>query len=325
MKTKLKAFALFSILTSVCISAHPNQISLLSTRSQLAATDVQRVSLHVTVTDKNGGFVAGLRASDFQISIDKKLAQIVSAEYLDSPVSVGIVFDASGSMVGSSESKTAKTLAALRETLRQFMESGNPFNQYFLIAFNRKPQLLSDWTSEPATIVERFSGLNFYNRTTMYDACYLAVNKLQDGRHAKRALILVSDGQDNSSNYTFKQLKNYLQNTDVLLYSIDLATNPDISSIGVEGRGILDELSSVSGGRAFLARDGDSRKEKDVELAFEALATELRSQYTISVVASDLKIGKKFHEIKAKVNPPAGTIGSMKDLRVRTRKGFSAS
>jgi len=321
MKSTNKTIAFLLVITCVLITPSAKQRTQQVVASQ-ATSVAQPVTLHVTVTDKAGWFVAGLQAKDFEISVDKKLAQIVSAEHADSPFDIGIVVDLSGSMVGGSESKAAKALGVLRESLRQFVEAGNPSNQYFLIGFNRKPLLLSDWTSEPVTLAERFSGLKVYGQTAMYDACVLAIKKLQEGGNAKRALILVSDGQDNSSQYTFNQLRDSLRETNVLLYAIDLPTKYEASSNGVEGRDILDDLSATSGGRAYLTKEGDSRRDKDLGLSLEAIAKELRSQYTISIVASDSKASKKFYKIKVKVNSPAGP---MKDLKARTREGFYAS
>lgn len=323
MNTSCKAAVASLLACAVTIASTSHRPQPL-TSSQLPVSSEQRVTLNVTVTDKVGWFVAGLQGKDFEVSVDKKPAQIVSVDYADDPVSIGLVFDLSGSIAGSSESKAAKTLVVLRESLKQFVGSGHQENQYFLVAFNKKSQLLSDWTSEYASLVERFSGLDVYGHTAMYDAVHFAVNKLEEGRHAKRAIILVSDGQDNSSLYTFRKVRDSLRERNVLLYAIDLPTKYDASSMGAEGRDILDDLTATSGGRAFLTKEGDSRKEKDVGRSLEAIARELRSQYTISIVTKDSKAGKTLNRIKVKVSSPVGATGPMKELKARTREGFYA-
>lgn len=323
MDTSYKTIVLVTILIAHALTIVAQQ-SAQQSHSQVPPKNAEQVLLNVTVTDKAGGFVVGLKPEDFEISIDKKTAQVISLSNADSPVSVGIVFDSSGSMAGRSENKATKNFSVLRQALRQFLELSNHSNEYFLLGFNNKPQLLLDWTSEPLTIVDRFNDLHIYGSTALYDACYVAVNKVQNGRHAKRALVLISDGQDNISQYSFNELRELLRETDVLLYSMHFPIDPDLSSLGMEGLGILDELSSISGGRAFFTKGGTPLKLKDANTAFETIATELRSQYTVSIVPGVPSASKKWRKIRVKVNLPAGAPSQMKGLAARTRQGFYA-
>jgi Ca-activated chloride channel family protein len=279
----------------------------------------------VTVTDKAGGLVTGLTPNDFEVSVDKGSARVVSLSNADSPVSVGILLDSSGSMNQGSNLDTTSNFFALREALRHFLRSSNPANDYFLIGFNIKPQLLSDWTSDPATIIKNFDRLNVDGDTALYDACYLALDKLNSGRHAKRALILLSDGQDNYSKFTFKELRELLRESGVLLYSIYFQDHHDAgSTLGMEGAGVLQELSFLSGGKVFSDKDGTPLKLKDANPVFEIIAAELRNQYSLTIVPGEPMATRKWHKIKVKVNLSPKTQPKVKGLTVRVKEGFYA-
>lgn len=291
-------------------------------RIKLPPQTAEPVVLDVTVTDRSGGFLMGLKSDDFEVTIDKKPAQIVSLNQADSPVSVGFLLDSSGSASQQSSEQTAKTFLTLRDAIRHFLESSNQANDYFLMAFNTKPQLLADWTSDPAAIVDKFYGLRVSGNTALYDACYLAVDKLHGGRHEKRALVLVSDGMDNLSHYTFNQLRDLLRETNVLIYSINFQSDRVQGMLGEEGASILKDLSFISGGKPFSDIEGALLKLKHANAAFETIATELRNQYTLSIVPSEPLAPKKWHKIKVKVNLQRGGQPRVKGLSVRTREGF---
>lgn len=278
------------------------------------------IQLTVTVTNKNG-FVTGLNQNNFQISVDKLPARIVHFSNQDSPVSVGIVFDASGSTqrLGSEKGKQ-RNLSLVQQALARFLELSNKSNEYFLIGFSEQPQLLADWTSDATLIVEKLGGLKPWGNTALYDTCHVGIEKLQQGRHPRRALIVISDGQDNSSRYSFTNLRELIMETDILLYSI---TFPQSVSAGTpfsrEGQAILYELSSPTGGVSYVAANF---KQRDANEIFEAIATELRSQYAIVIEPVNLDNNKKWHKIRLKVYSPDESRPEMKHLSARTREGY---
>lgn len=323
MSMKYKTIGLLAVLITQALTITPSRQAAQQSQSTLSPTHIEPVLINVTVTNKAGEFVADLKPDDFEISIDKKPASIASLSKADSPVSVGIVLDSSESIVGHSETAVRRQFAVLREAVGRFLKSGHQSNEYFLIGFNVKPELLVDWSSDQLAIPEKFDGLPVRRNTALYDACYVAVDKLRSGRHTKRALIIMSDGLDNQSKYTFSQVQELLKETDVLLYSIYLAAEMG-SAMAIEGRGILEELSSLSGGRLFRRKDGIPLKPKDVNSAFEIIATELRSQYTLSLIPNGSSPGKKWRKIKVKLVPAATAPRQMQDLVVRTRQGFYA-
>jgi len=185
-----------------------------------------------------------------------------------------------------------------RDALSKFIQTSHDSDEYFLIAFNSRAQLLLDKTRDGNAVLDKLTFVETKNQTALYDACYLGVEKVQRGVHPKRALLLISDGQDNDSRYTFNELRKLLKESDVVLYGIGILSGSDAgSSMGMEGQGVLDELSSVSGGKAFFPRSASEM----TEIA-EQLSLELRHQYTIGFKLS-APPDQQFHSIKVKVAP----------------------
>lgn len=278
------------------------------------------IQLIVTVTNKQG-FVTGLGQDNFQIFVGKEPSKIVHFSNEDSPLSIGILFDASAS-IGKLESEkvSATRLSILQQALMRFFELSNKSNDYFLIGFSEKPQLLADWTSETKAVLDNLAGVKLIGNTALYDACYVGIDKLQHARHPRRALILISDGLDNNSRYSFYQLRELLRETGTLFYSVHLPTNVEPgTSLPLEGQAVLMELSAPSGGMAYAAT---VFKQRDANEILEAIATELRKQYVIGIELSGSYNAKKWHKIKLKVNPPANYPGELKNLSARTREGF---
>jgi hypothetical protein len=166
------------------------------------------ITLTVTVTDTYGRFVSGLDKKAFKIFDDKEEQQIEYFSDDDAPVSVGVVFDISGSMSGEKIRKA-------REALSRFIETSHDSDEYFLVAFNSRAQLLLDKTRDGDAVLNKLTFVQTRSNTALYDACYLGVEKVTRGTHAKRAILLISDGQDNDSRYTFSEVRRLLKESDV--------------------------------------------------------------------------------------------------------------
>jgi Ca-activated chloride channel family protein len=273
-------------------------------------TNTDLITFTVTVTDIYGRFVSGLSKNAFSIFDDKQQQEITYFSDDDSPVSVGVVFDVSGSMSGDKVRRA-------RDALAHFIQTSHDRDEYFLIAFNSRAQLLTDRTRDGNAILDKLTFVQTKNNTALYDACYLGVERVQRGTHTKRALLLISDGQDNNSRYTFNELRRALKESDVVLYSIGILGGSDVgSSLGMEGQGILDELSGVSGGKAFYPRGP-----AEMDDIFEQIALELRHQYSIGYRPGTFTNDGKWHRIKVKVNPPRG----LPRLFVRSKEGYYAT
>ena len=267
------------------------------------------ITLTVTVTDTYGRYVSGLSKNAFTVLDEKKPQEITYFSDDDSPVSVGVIFDVSGSMSGDKVRRS-------REALSRFIQTSHNSDEYFLIAFNSRAQLLLDKTRDGNSVLDKLTFIHTKNNTALYDACYLGVEKVQRGTHPKRALLLISDGQDNDSRYTFNELRRLLKESDVVLYAVGILGGNDAgSSLGMEGQGILDELANVSGGKAFFPRSA-----AEMDDIFEQIALELRHQYSIGYRPHNFTNDGKWRRIKVKVTPPRG----LPRLFVRSKEGYYA-
>jgi Ca-activated chloride channel family protein len=272
-------------------------------------TNTDLITFTVTVTDIYGRFVSGLGQNAFSIMDDKVPQDITFFSDEDSPVSVGILFDVSGSMSG-------EKVRRARDALGHFVQTSHDRDEYFLIGFNSRAQLLMDRTRDGNAVLDKLTFVQTKNNTALYDACYLGVERVQRGTHPKRALLLISDGQDNNSRYTFNELRRVLKESDVVLYAIGILGGSDVgSSLGMEGQGIMDELAGVSGGKAFYPRSN-----AEMDDIFEQIALELRHQYSIGYRPPNFTSDGKWHKIKVRVAPPRG----LPRLFVRSKEGYFA-
>ena len=161
------------------------------------------------MTDPYGRFVTGLNRDHFEVFDDKVKQQIAHFSDEDAPVSLGIVYDVSGSIKG----RINRSIRALR----RFIETSHDDDDFFLITFNDRAKLVQDFTTSGDQVIGRLMFANPKGSTAVYDAAYLAVEKVQQGRHTKKALLIISDGQDNNSRYTYKELRNRVKEADVII------------------------------------------------------------------------------------------------------------
>jgi Ca-activated chloride channel family protein len=268
------------------------------------------VTLTLTVTDPYNRYVSGLGKNAFTVNDNGKDQDITFFSDSDAPISVGIVFDISGSMSGEKIRKAQKAL-------QRFISTSHPSDEYFLIAFNSRAQLLMDRTRDGEALVRKLTLVQPKSNTALYDAVYLGVERVTRGSHQKRALMIISDGQDNASRYNFGEVRRLMKESDVTTYAVGILDKGDIGGpLGMQGQAFLDELTSVTGGKAFYP-------ESDVEMdeIFERIALELRHQYTIGYTPKDFKPDGKWRKVKVKVKPPRG----LPRLTVRTRDGYYAT
>jgi Ca-activated chloride channel homolog len=265
------------------------------------------VTLTLTVTDIYGRYVSGLSKGAFTI-IDNGVEQEASFfSDADAPVSLGILFDVSDSMSGTKIGKA-------RKALERFINTSHPNDEYFLIAFNNRAQLLLDRTRDGEAVLRKLTLVEPRNNTALYDACYLGIERVTRGTHQKKALLIISDGQDNSSRYNFGEVRRLMKESDVVTYAVGIMDGRDSGSAeGMQGQAFLDELTSVTGGKSFYPQT-------DVEMdeIFERIALELRHQYSIGYTPKDFQPDGKWHKVKVKVKPPRG----LPRLTVRHREGY---
>jgi Ca-activated chloride channel family protein len=266
------------------------------------------ISFNVTVMDQYGRFVTGLSQSAFTIFDDKRAQEITFFSDEDAPVSLGIVFDLTGSMGGD---KVKKAKAALEH----FFQTSREGDEYFLITLqNGRANLALDRTRDSQAVLNKLTFVQPRGTTAFYDACYLGVDKVVQGTHPKRALLVISDGQDNNSRYTFNELRRLVKESDVIIYAIGIEEERD-GTLASDGQLILDDIAAVSGGKAFFPQNS-----AEMDDIFESIALELRHQYAIGFRPPNFSANGKWHHLKVKVNPPRG----LPHLFVRSRDGYYA-
>jgi len=199
--------------------------------------ETKLVSMTVSVTDRYGRMVTGLERDNFEIYDDDVRQDIAIFSNEDAPVTLGIVYDISGSM--------SDLTAASFQRLRQFFKTSHEDDEYFIIAFSNKPKLVQDFTVSPNEILNRVIFVKAGGNTALYDAVYLAVEKVRQGRHQKKALLLLSDGLENNSRYSGKELNALLKESDAQVFTVGL-------SEGSDGAYTLKTLAQWSGGKAFF-------------------------------------------------------------------------
>jgi len=226
----------------------------------------------------------------------------------DAPISVGIVFDVSGSMKGK--------IDRAREALKAFVDTSHDDDDFFLTAFNQRANHIAEFV-DGNTLLNKLALVNPSGQTALYDAVYLGIEKVKQGRHSKKAILLISDGQDNSSRYTYGELRKLLKEANVQIYCLGIVElgGGAGSSLDISGQSILEEISQTTGGKAFFPRTT-----AELEDATTRIALELRHQYSIGYVPHNEKLDGRWRKIKIRVNPPRG----LPTLNVRAKEGYFA-
>ncbi len=265
------------------------------------------VLVPMTVTDPLNRLVTGLEAPNFEI-FDNNVGQVIkSFSTEDAPVTIGIVFDLSGSM----NSKFARA----RRALSEFLRTSNPADEFFVIGFNDRPAVIVDYTSDVDDVEARMVMLHPENRTALIDAVYLGVNKLKDAKYERKALLIISDGGDNRSRYTQGELRRVVRESDVQIYSIGIFDVYASTSEEELGPVLLTDISEMTGGRMFKVSDvGDMA---DIAARISA---ELRNQYVVGYRPSDMKKDGNWRKLKVRLVPPPG----LPPLTVHFRQGYYA-
>jgi Ca-activated chloride channel family protein len=269
--------------------------------------NVDMVLIPVTVTDPMNRLVTGLEQEDFQLFENNGQQKIATFASEDAPVSIGIVFDLSGSM-------TSKLIRA-RESILQFIKTANPQDEFFVIGFNDRPELIEDFTSSVEDIQARLATVRSGHRTALLDAIYYGLIKMKEAGHERKALLVVSDGGDNRSRYTEGEVRAQVREADVEMYAIGIFDPNAATPEERTGPQLLSDLSDETGGRLFRVDDI-----ADMGDIAEKISTELRNQYVIGYRPKDLTRDGKWRKVKVKVNPPSG----LPPLTVHARTGYYA-
>ncbi|MBI1762903.1 MAG: VWA domain-containing protein [Acidobacteria bacterium] len=277
-----------------------------SANEAVLSLDTQVVSLTVTVSDKQGRHVSGLEQGAFALFEDQVAQEISYFTNTDTPASIVVVFDLSGSM---RDEKIKRSQLALE----RFLQNCHADDEYSLIGFNDHAWVALDRTRDPQQLLRQFSSVKPEGNTALYDAVALGLRQLEKARYPRRVLLVISDGDDNHSRASLRQIKRQVNESAALIYAIGVH---DFSLRNQIGGLILHELTEPSGGKAFFPKDGEAMSE-----AFEKIALELRQQYSIGYTPSNFSADGKWRKLKVKVTPPPETPG----IVVRARVGYYAN
>lgn len=259
----------------------------------------------VSVNDPLNRPVSGLEKENFRVFEDKVEQPIASFAMDDEPVAVGLVFDTSGSM--------GEKLRRSRMAAREFFRLSNPEDEYFLVEFDSSPRLEVHLTSDTGRIESQLAFSKSHGSTALLDAILLALQEMKHSKKNKKALLVISDGGDNNSRYTPREVNHVVVESDVLIYSIGVFGGGS-SAEEASGPGLLSQISEKTGGRLFPA---DAAELPNIA---RMIGIELRNRYVIGYSPKNQTRDGKYHRIEVKVVPPRG----LPKLSAHWRTGYNA-
>lgn len=279
-------------------------------RRDVIKVDVEMALINVTVTDPTGRMVTGLGKEHFLLSEDKKRQVIEQFGAEEAPLSLAVVFDASGSM--------GYKMGKAREAVAQFFKTVNPEDEFFLVQFNNRPEMVTGFTRSLEEIQSRLTFVRSKGRTALLDAIYLALNQMKQARNNQKALLVISDGGDNSSRYTPREIKRTVRESDVQIYAIGIyepystrGRTPEEAA----GPGLLTEIAEATGGRQFAVQNVNELPD-----IAEKIGIELRNQYVLGYIPENTQKDGKWRRVKVEIRK----IRGMPELRAYYRNGYYA-
>jgi Ca-activated chloride channel family protein len=272
--------------------------------------DVDLALVNVTVTDPYNRLVTGLDTDNFRVFEDNVEQELVTFSAEDVPISIGVIFDFSGSM--------ANKVSKAREAAIQFFKTANPQDEFFLVSFNERAELTSSFTNSIEDLQSRMMLTVPKGRTALLDAIYLGLSQMRGARNAKRALLILSDGGDNHSRYSENDIKRLVKEADTQLYAVgifDPLGYRNRTPEELNGPSLLGEVTEMTGGRVFAVE----RLEELPDIATK-IGMELRNQYVIGYRPSNKTHDARWRKVKVKLRAPKG----LPPLSVYAKTGYYA-
>ena len=291
---------MFAVTVAVALAAWPAEGPKGATPAEATfRADGTLVLVPVTVVDRRGAIVKGLASDAFTLTEDGVLQPVRAFSEEDAPVSIGVVLDLSGSM--------AAVLGAAKESLRTLMKDANPGDEAFLNGVSSDPRVYSGFTRSLDDIVRRVETERASGYTALIDTIYGSLEQLRTGVHPRKALVVISDGMDNHSRYTSRELQRLAVESDAQIYSIAVsggASRKQGVAFAEEmgGLSFLRDLAEKTGGLSFVVRDGT-----DIAKATASIGRALRNQYTIGYVPNGNGRSGQWRRIRVKVDGPGMT------------------
>jgi len=272
--------------------------------------DVDLALVNVTVTDPYNRLVTGLEPDNFRVFEDNIEQEVVNFSAEDVPISIGVIFDYSGSM----SNKVGKA----REAAVQFFKTANPQDEFFLVSFNERAELTSSFTNSVEDLQSRMMLTAPKGRTALLDAIYLGLSQMRGAHNAKRALLILSDGGDNHSRYNESDIKRLVREADTQLYAIgifDPLGYRNRSPEELSGPSLLSEVTEMTGGRVFAVEKLDELPDIASKIGME-----LRNQYVLGYRPSNKAHDARWRKLKIKLRAPKG----LPPLSVYSKTGYYA-
>lgn len=272
--------------------------------------DTTLVLIPVTVVDPLNRFVTGLEKEHFRLFEDKVEQSVAHFASEDAPLSIGLVFDASGSM--------GAKLQKSRQAAAQFFKTANPEDEFFLVQFNDRPAMVVPFTTSTEEIQNRLTFTQSKGRTALLDAIYLSLHEMKKGHNPRKAILVLSDGGDNSSRYTESEIRSLVREADVQIYAIGIFE--PVSSRGrtaeeLSGPSLLSELAEQTGGRHFPVENVNELPDVAAKIGIE-----LRNQYVLGYSPTNMEKDGKYRRVNIKLVQPRG----LPPLRAFWRTGYYA-
>jgi VWFA-related protein len=269
------------------------------------------VEVPVTVTDPLNRFVTGLEREHFRVFEDKIEQKVTHFSSEDAPISMGLVFDASGSM--------GAKLQKSRQAVGQLMKTANPEDEFFLVQFNDRPEVVQGFTHDTEELQNRLTFVQSKGRTALLDGVYLALHEMKkEAKNPRKALVVVSDGGDNSSRYTESEIKNLVREADVQIYAIGIfepSASRGRTAEELSGPSLLTEIAEQTGGRHFPVENLNELPDIAARIGIE-----LHNQYMIGYTSSNRERDGKYRHVQVKLVQPRG----LPPLRAFWRLGYYA-
>ena len=274
-------------------------------KGEALKTQTELTLVGATVTDPLGRIVTGLEREDFRVFEDGVEQEVTWFSSQDVPVSIGVIFDMSGSM--------ADKIERSRQAAVEFFRTANPQDEFFLVNFNNRAQLISQFTGSVDDLQNRLNYAAARGLTALYDGVYLGLSQMKGAHNTKKALLILSDGGDNHSRYSESEVRRYVQEADVQIYAIGLfGTNSPEERAGPS---LLYDLTEMTGGRVFTVTNVNELPDIATKISME-----LRDQYVLGYVPSHRAHDGKWRKIKVKLHPPKG----LPPLTVFAKTGYFA-
>jgi Ca-activated chloride channel homolog len=259
-------------------------------------SDVDLALVNVTVTDPFNRLVTGLDQDNFRVFEDNNEQEIVTFSSEVVPISIGVIFDFSGSM--------SNKIDKAREAALQFFKTANPQDEFFLVSFNERAELTSAFTNSVEDLQSRMMLTAPKGRTALLDAIYLGLSQMRGAHNAKRALLILSDGGDNHSRYNENDIKRLVKEADTQLYAIGLYDPLGYRNRTTEelnGPSLLADITELTGGRVFAVEHLN-----DLPDVASKIGMELRNQYVLGYKPSNHAHDARWRKIKVKLRAPKG-------------------